>query len=142
MSTSRRHFVKIAYTDYFKVQVCNLDKPWVPKTVCQNCVISLRQWSSVPKKFPEVHSPHDLARTKHHHDDCYFCVVNINDINSNNRSKWIYPDLPSAKRPTLVPILAQEPIPPVLLSTSTAASCQMETDNIIDDDKSKDPDSS
>ncbi|CAB3250699.1 unnamed protein product [Arctia plantaginis] len=79
------------------------------------------------KKFPEVHNSHE---PKNHHDDCYFCVV------SSRRSV----DLPSAKQPTLVPILAQEPIPLVLPSASAAASCQMETDDIIDDDKSNDPD--
>ncbi|GBL92366.1 hypothetical protein AVEN_174668-1 [Araneus ventricosus] len=36
---------------------------------------------------------------QNHFDDCYFCLVNINGINRNNRSKWTYPDLVSARRP-------------------------------------------
>ena len=38
---------------------------------------------------------------KNHHDDCYFCIVNISGINRNNQSKWSYPDLDSARRPHL-----------------------------------------
>lgn len=34
-----------------------------------------------------------------HFDDCYFCLVNIIGINRNNRTKWTYPDLASARRP-------------------------------------------
>lgn len=36
---------------------------------------------------------------KNHFDDCYFCEVNICGINRNNRNKWAYPDLDSARRP-------------------------------------------
>ncbi|GFW60397.1 uncharacterized protein TNCV_942641 [Trichonephila clavipes] len=38
---------------------------------------------------------------QNHHDDCYFCVVKINGINSGNRNKWSYPNLSSAQRPQL-----------------------------------------
>ena len=46
---------------------------------------------------------------KNHHDDCYFCMVNITGINRNNRRKWKYPDLESARRP--VPHSDEVPIP-------------------------------
>jgi hypothetical protein len=36
---------------------------------------------------------------KNYLDDCYYCIVNIIGINRNNRDKWSYPDLPSARRP-------------------------------------------
>ncbi|XP_044752601.1 uncharacterized protein LOC123312303 [Coccinella septempunctata] len=38
---------------------------------------------------------------RNHHDDCYFCLVNIKGINRNNRHKWTYPDLDSARRPVV-----------------------------------------
>ena len=46
---------------------------------------------------------------KNHVDDCYFCMVNITGINRNNRSKWTYPDPPSARRPS--PHSHEVPIP-------------------------------
>lgn len=133
-------FIKTAYTEYFKVQMCNLDKPWVPKTVCQNCVVSLRQWKSAKRSSLKFQTPMIWREPKNHHDDCYFCVVDINGINSNNCNKWIYPDLPSAKRPTMLSNLAQDPVPPVLLSEYAEASSEVETDDITDVDKSYDPD--
>ena len=48
-------------------------------------------------------------KPKNHHDDCYFCVVNIKGINCNHKRKWIYPDLESARRP--VPHSDEIPIP-------------------------------
>ncbi|XP_044752720.1 uncharacterized protein LOC123312391 [Coccinella septempunctata] len=38
---------------------------------------------------------------RNHHDDCYFCLVNIKGINRNNRDKWTYTDLDSARRPVV-----------------------------------------
>jgi hypothetical protein len=36
---------------------------------------------------------------QNHHDRCYFCVININDINSGNRNKWSHLNLVSVQRP-------------------------------------------
>ena len=36
---------------------------------------------------------------KNHHDDCYFCAVNVKGFNRYKKSKWEYPDLESARRP-------------------------------------------
>ena len=36
---------------------------------------------------------------KNHQDDCYFCVVNIQEINRNNRKKWTYNNLELARMP-------------------------------------------
>ena len=35
-------FAKSAYFNYFEVNFCNLQKPWVPNTVYQKCVVSFR----------------------------------------------------------------------------------------------------
>lgn len=77
---------------------------------------------------------------KNHHENCYFCLVDVNHITSNNHNKWIYPDLPFTEIPTLLCSTVQEPVPPVLQSTSAAASSRIGTDNIIDEDKSNNPD--
>lgn len=30
-------------------------------------------------------------------NDCYYCIVNINGLNTKNHSKWVYPDLLPAR---------------------------------------------
>jgi hypothetical protein len=47
---------------------------------------------------------------KNHFNDCYFRIVNIIGIIQNNRDKWSYPDLPSARR--RVPHSDLVPVPP------------------------------
>ncbi|CAH1105648.1 unnamed protein product [Psylliodes chrysocephalus] len=44
-----------------------------------------------------------------HHDDCYFCLVNITGINQKNRAKWEYPSIQSAHRRVLSPKSTPEP---------------------------------
>ena len=46
---------------------------------------------------------------KNHHKNCYFCMVDNKEINQNNRRKWIYPNLESAKWPT--PHSNEVPVP-------------------------------
>lgn len=94
-------FVKTAYFNYFGVNICDEEKPWVPKTACQNCVVSLRQWSNGKRSALKFKTPMIWREPTNHHDDCYFCVVNITGINSANKNKWSYPTLPSAQRPLL-----------------------------------------
>ena len=92
-------FVKFALFNYFEVNICNLQKPWVPNNVCQNCVVSLRQLSSGKRSAFKFITPMICREPRNHHDDCYFCLVNITGISSANRNKWSYPTLSSAQRP-------------------------------------------
>ena len=57
-----------------------------------------------------------MERThKNHSNDCYFCMININEINPNNHSNWTYPDLVSAghlvphSEEVLIPLFYQLP---------------------------------
>ena len=36
---------------------------------------------------------------QNHHDDCYFCMVNLRGFNRYKRSTWEYPNLEPARRP-------------------------------------------
>ncbi|GFU43320.1 uncharacterized protein TNCV_3768601 [Trichonephila clavipes] len=47
---------------------------------------------------------------QNHHDDCYFCVVEINGINPRNGNKWSYPNSSSAQRPQLKSLEVQPSI--------------------------------
>ncbi|GFX19919.1 uncharacterized protein TNCV_1434791 [Trichonephila clavipes] len=94
-------FVKTAYHQYFKIKLCNQDKPRIPHIVCQKCVVYLRLWSSGKRDAVMFETPMIWRETQNHHDDCYFCVVKINGIKPGNRNKWSYPNLSSPQRPQL-----------------------------------------
>ena len=88
-------FVKRAYFTYFGVRVGDQYKQWAPHIACKPCVEHLRQWINGKRQSLQFGVPVVWREPKNHHDDCYFCMVKIN---RNNRRKWIYPDLESARR--------------------------------------------
>ena len=86
---------------------------------------------------------------KSHHDDCYFCKLNLSGYSSKNKNKIIYPNLDSARRPVAHDETLPVPIPPenqFLLSNDSdideAASNSPELSEDVDyipDLKNKDP---
>ena len=36
---------------------------------------------------------------KNHHEDCYFCMVDMNGWNQRKKKVWYYPEIESARRP-------------------------------------------
>lgn len=102
-------FVKRAYLGYFGVRLGDQDKTWAPHIVCKTCTEHLRQWTTGKRNSLKFGVPMVWREPTNHIDDCYFCMVNITGINRNNRSKWTYPDLASARRP--VPHSEEIPIP-------------------------------
>lgn len=92
-------FVKQVYLAYFGVSIGDQDKTWAPHNVCKTCIEDLRNWTKGKRKCMKFGVPMVWREPKNHHDDCYFCVVNITGINRKNHSKWKYHDLPSARRP-------------------------------------------
>lgn len=92
-------FVKRAYNAYFSVKLGDQDKLWAPHFVCKTCTEHLRQWTNGKRRSLKFGIPMVWREQKNHFDDCYFCMVNVNGINRNNRGKWTYPDLESARRP-------------------------------------------
>ena len=120
-------FVKRCYVAYFGVHLGDQDKAWGPHLVCKTCVEHLRQWANGKRKCLKFGLSMVWGEPRNHFDDCYFCIVNIKGINRNNRHKWTYPDLNSAKRP--VPHSDEIPIPsfsslprPRLLEDKTESS--------------------
>ena len=66
---------------------------------CKICIEHLLQWEKGTEKSLQFGVPMIWKEQKNHHDDCYFCMTNVSGINKNNRSKWKYPNIPSAARP-------------------------------------------
>ncbi|CAH2086043.1 unnamed protein product [Euphydryas editha] len=74
-------FVKKAYFAYFKIEIKDLDRPWLPKIVCKMCIEHLRQWTSGKRAHMKFSVPMIWSEPKNHFDDCYFCVVKLHGIN-------------------------------------------------------------
>ncbi len=115
------------YFAYFGIEIHDQDKSWVPHIVCKMCTEHLRQWANGTRKSLKFGVPMIWKEQKNHHDDCYFCMVNIVGINKNNRHKWKYPNVSSARRPTS----HSEDIPiPVFRQLSDSQEGEVQTSSV------------
>ncbi|KAI6658271.1 hypothetical protein LOD99_15545 [Oopsacas minuta] len=55
---------------------------------------------------------------KNHHDDCYFCMVNMSGWNRQKKNSWQCPDIDSAREPIRDCSKIQVPVLPSLLDTA------------------------
>lgn len=94
-------FVKEVYQAYFGKKLGQQDKYWVPHKVCKTCVESLRYWSQGGRKGLPFGVPMTWNEPRNHLDDCYFCAVSVKGMNRYKKRSWIYPNIKSAKPPTL-----------------------------------------
>ena len=129
-------FLKRVYLAYFGVRLGDQDKTWAPHQVCKTCTEHLRQWTTGKRKSMKFGVPMIWREPQNHFNDCYFCILNITGINRNNRSKWTYPDLLSARRP----ILHSEEVPiptflqlPELCEDEHCASNSFDTNKVDSD---------
>lgn len=102
-------FVKRAYKAYFEVALGDQDKKWAPHIVCHNCEEMLRDWTKGKRNGLPFGVPMVWREPTDHHNDCYFCMVNIKGVGKKNRHKISYPNIPSVTRP--IPHSEQLPIP-------------------------------
>ncbi|KAJ8672202.1 hypothetical protein QAD02_003461 [Eretmocerus hayati] len=98
------------YYQYFKRDVSDLDKNYVPDFVCSSCYTSLRLWSTGARKSMPFGAPMVWSRSRNHPKDCYFCNCKIGGHNRANRKFIEYPDFMSSIRP--LPHGPELPVPP------------------------------
>jgi hypothetical protein len=101
--------VKKLYHAYFGYKLGDQDKPFAPHIACQCCTSKLRMWSAKKLKSLPFGIPMVWREQQNHHNDCYFCLTNIQGFNKKNKDNVIYPNLRSANRP--VPHSDEVPIP-------------------------------
>ena len=94
-----RDVTKKAYQAYFGMKLGDQDKSWSPHKVCKYCTETLRLWTQGKAKSMKFGIPMDWREPKNHHDDCYFCMVNMSGWNRKKKNSWQYPDIDSARRP-------------------------------------------
>ena len=92
-------FVKRAYLGFFEVKLGDQDKDWAPHIVCRTCVTDLTQWSQGGRHHPQFAIPMVWREPTNHHDDCYFCSVNVKGHSKKTIKNISYPSLHSAIRP-------------------------------------------
>jgi hypothetical protein len=104
-----RDVTKQAYEAYFGIKLGHQDKSWAPHNVCKSCTESLRNWTKGKLKSMKFGIPMLWREPQDHHEDCYFCSVDMSGYNRNKKKFWKYPNLKSASRP--VPHSDKIPIP-------------------------------
>ena len=120
-----RDFRKRAYETYFGMKLGDQDKQWAPHKVCKNCTDTLRLWTQVKVKAMRFGVPMVWRSPKNHHDDCYFCMVNMSGWNCHKKNSWYYPDLESARRQSLeVPIPVFSSLPKLVLNDDLFAETE------------------
>ena len=87
----------------------NQDKSWTPHKVCKHCTETLRLWTQGKVSSMQFGVPMVWREPKNHHDDCYFCMVNISGWNQRKKKGWYHSNIESAQRS--IPHCAEVPVP-------------------------------
>ena len=105
-----RDFTKRNYKAYFGIKLGDQDKSWTPHKVCKQCTETLRSWALGKATSMRFGVPMVWREPKNHHEDCYFCMVDMTGWNQRKKKDWYYPDIEkSARRP--VPHCTEAPVP-------------------------------
>ena len=104
-----RDFTKRAYEAYFGIKLGDQDKSWAPHKVCRQCTETLRCWTQGKATSMRFRVFMVWREPKTHHEDSYFCIVDMTGWNQQKKKDWYYPDIESARRP--VPHCTEVPVP-------------------------------
>ena len=95
-----------AYQVYFGIKLGDQDRPWSPT---QSYYQKPSAYGLKVNQVSEVWVPMVWREPKDHHDDCYFCMVNMSGWNRHEKNSWHYSDIESERRP--VPHCSEFPVP-------------------------------
>ena len=87
-----RDFTKKAYKAYLGIKLGDQEKSWAPHKVCKQCTETLRLWTKSKVSCMWFGIPMVWREPKNHHDDCFFCVVDMTGWNQRKKKEWCYPD--------------------------------------------------
>ena len=65
------------YRLYFGKDIGDQDKPWAPHVICGSCRSNLEGWLRGSGKVMSFLVPRVWKEPQNHHDECYFCMINI-----------------------------------------------------------------
>ena len=74
-------FTKRACEAYFSMKLGDKDKFWALHKMCQYCTEMLCFWTPGKVSLTWFEVPKVWCEPKNHHDDCYFCIVDMSGWN-------------------------------------------------------------
>ena len=112
----------IAYETYFGTKMGDQDKSWTPPFCCGSHRSTLEGWMRGSRKCMQFVIPRIWREPTNHHDNCYFCIMDISKYKkTKNRKKIVYSSIPSTiarvNHGPELPI-SQPPTTHAILSTS------------------------
>lgn len=117
-----------AYQAYFGVPVGDQNVAWAPHVSCGSCRSTLEGWLRGTRKSMPFAVPRIWREPTNHHDNCYFCMVDITHYKSTKNRKHVqYPSIPSSIAP--VPHSEELPIPLPPVNSSTEDEVQDDYDD-------------
>ena len=95
------------------MDIGNWDKPWVPHVICGSCRSNLEGWLRGSGKVMRFAVSRVWREFQNHHDDCYFCMINILKYRMVSRRRAMtYPSIPSSIAPVFHSETLLVPNPP------------------------------
>ena len=102
-----------AYRLYFGIDLGDQDKPWAPLVICGSSKSNLEEWLRGSGKVMSFAVPRVWREPQNHHDDCYFCMINILKYRKiSGRIAMTYPSIPSSIATVLHNKILPVPNPP------------------------------
>ena len=92
-----RDFTKSTCEAYFCMKLWDQDKSWAPHKVCKHCTEMLCFWTQGKVSSMRFGVPMVWCEPKNHHDDCYFCMLDMSEWNQRKKKDWYYPDIECAR---------------------------------------------
>jgi len=86
-------WTKDEYLECYNTPIKNLDKVWVPRSICNACRINFIKWKEI--KTDVIIQPAVWREPKNHHSDCYFCACHVTGYNNKNKRNIVYPTVES-----------------------------------------------
>ena len=112
-----------AYEAYFGMKMGDQDKSWAPHFCCGSCRSTLEGWMRGSRKCMPFAIPRIWREPTNHHDDCYFCMVDISKYKkTKDRKKIVYPSIPSSIAPANHCAELPIPQPPTTHAISSTSS--------------------
>ena len=109
------------------MKMSDQDKSWAPHFCCGSCRSTLERWMHGSRKCMPFAILQIWKEPTNHHDDCYFCMVDISKYKkTKDRKKIVYPSIPSS----IAPLNHAPELPiPQLPTTHAISSTSSEDDD-------------
>ena len=85
-----------AYRLYFGMDIGDQDKSWAPYVICGSCRSNLEGWLRGSGRVMSFAVPRVWKEPQNHHDDCYFCMINISKYRKVRGRAMTYPSILSS----------------------------------------------